>query len=1220
MSTRLESNRDDSAIIRSPSQEAAHRLKLFWGKSRKFVRRNETSFQSTVSETIIFEPALPLTEEMENQGESDHVVPIRDDDDENPNDFVNKLRRKIPSFNSLLNANNSNANIDGENHSSRSGRRRMKKMFDSLKSHTSSKRERRNSDGQIRRDSNISLDLSLVSDSNATDRVNDGRPMQKQISFNLNNLQENDSKRSERSAHRLAKRRRSWIRKLKSQFGRKQRRHSEPIMTRGSNRSLAISIGNDSAATEKVNHVRPMQKQISFNLSNLHDSESRLSGRGHDSFHDSFKRKVSSTVRKVMRPFSRRRRELKSMQRNSVRMRRSSNGSISIRSSEFSGNSDQVENFDLSFSIMPRESMRNLMSQRNLNPNLLDEMDEEDKVGLLAQSRAPSFNIMLHANEFYSDSCTLVKRNTVRISWDDLAKNTKNNDDEEDEDDDDPDDYVRDLGGRMVSDMRFDRNSTSSESSNVFGLRGLRSRGSLLVRRPSKSRTGSNIGGVPLWSGTSTIEFNSCFDSFVLHEKTKDWLKSFKTCDPRNQILTFFNDVANEGATGDSVNFKRDHVSPLLKYLYRSSVFSVWRPTSLDAIRRMMLGEGVGKGLDIKGKSAKRGKLSAFVPFLQIFLEEDKEKVRTLHKDSRIRIFFNSERDRNLVVTNLNGLAKELEETVRAAKKILADKDTEYDDETIENAMSKMTLDMNDSTINTIDLYKASNKYGIEVQERLFWEGMVVRQDIFRKPGSKDDIGRTSMPSFQDMNFSSLRYPRNSVPGGHTRAVIMHYNPPGEEYNPMNPLNLVMAYEENDPGINRRRVIPVVSDFDCFIVGTRGVRYEEGVPEDQYKVLKWMVEQAEGVLSEPSTDSWTKRWLDVLKEAGTKGFHPKIPDGGYADPKTRFIFQHAINRLGVTGAVRHGAECFNYYFPQELDEEVLVISDELPEKYNRCNWTYVNQEELKDILKFKIDKGYTFPLNPKWVLCDQGWKEVYDKLKSSDAPNVQDSLGCFYPPESGITELIEKTYEKYPDGFKRMDKIKYMRQSYKVKGRSTRLSQNDGTIAMDLARQQLQQDSQLFSETEGTMAMDLAEQELKYYFVLQRAKNRMRAYLKMTALLNKVRAGKLSEDSKKPDPEEKEDESSLVEKETKEDTAIYPEHNTLSIRSGEIDVIEEGDEDEDVSESTNAEEIPTADDQLEEESVSVLGAIEDDEDSDHDLRDKREVNFKSSRMEKFESF
>lgn len=39
-------------------------------------------------------------------------------------------------------------------------------------------------------------------------------------------------------------------------------------------------------------------------------------------------------------------------------------------------------------------------------------------------------------------------------------------------------------------------------------------------------------------------------------------------------------------------------------------MFTVWRPTSFDAIKKMMVGEGVGKGLEIKGKSAKCGLLS----------------------------------------------------------------------------------------------------------------------------------------------------------------------------------------------------------------------------------------------------------------------------------------------------------------------------------------------------------------------------------------------------------------------------------------------------------------------------------------------------------------------------------------------------------------------------------------------------------------------------------
>ena len=770
------------------------------------------------------------------------------------------------------------------------------------------------------------------------------------------------------------------------------------------------------------------------------------------------------------------------------RRRRSASRKNKNRRDEYdsSDSFDDIE-FSLSFRILPNfdDSKMIDFTSFDLDVDDVQEVDEEkiveesdEDVEVLAVSRTPSFNVMLHANSIYSDSCTLIKRKSERITWEDLANNTKKLLEKEmmaemaEESEGQDDDF------RSVS-----LSSNHSKTSEIFGVRSMRGRGSFLVRQPSSKRGGSNRGGVPLWSGTSLISMNRDYMSFIVFEKTKEWLKQFKTCDPRYRILNFFNDVANEGATGVSQDFKRDHVSPLLKYFNRASVFTVWRPTSLQSIRRMMLGEGVGKGLDIKGKSAKRGKLSAFVPFMQIFKEEHKAKIRTLRRNGTIRIFFNSKNDRDIVLSNLNELAIELGETVRAAKQIIKEKE-KHDDETFEKALQKMTLDMDDTTINIIDTYIDTDKYGIEVQERLFWEGMVMRQNISRKPASADDIGRSSMPSFQDMNFASLRKEKNSVPGGHTRAVILQYNPPGEEYtNPMSPLNLLMAYEENDPVLDRRRVIPVVSDFDCFIVGTRNVKYEEELPEDQVNVSRWMVEQIETILDKRDRESWTSRWLDVLKDAGDKGFHPKVPPLGYADPKTRFIFKHAIDRLSITGAVRHGAECYNFQFPQDLDNEVLVISDELPNGYNACNWTYVDQEQLIEILMFKIDRGFTFPLNPKWVLCDPGWKKVYDKLMASEMKNVQDSMRCFYPPTSGIRELIEKIHEKHPQGFQRFDnRIERMRNDFRVNGRSAR-----------------------FSNLEETYSKDLAIFQLKNYMILQRAKKKMRGFMVMNSILKSIR-------------------------------------------------------------------------------------------------------------------
>merc|ERR1719203_1365079 len=70
------------------------------------------------------------------------------------------------------------------------------------------------------------------------------------------------------------------------------------------------------------------------------------------------------------------------------------------------------------------------------------------------------------------------------------------------------------------------------------------------------------------------------------------WASSFKKLDPRWQIRNFFNDMSAFGTVLSDVT-QSDHLSE------GAAIFSVWRPTSADAIARMMMGDGVGKGLEI---------------------------------------------------------------------------------------------------------------------------------------------------------------------------------------------------------------------------------------------------------------------------------------------------------------------------------------------------------------------------------------------------------------------------------------------------------------------------------------------------------------------------------------------------------------------------------------------------------------------------------------------
>lgn len=89
---------------------------------------------------------------------------------------------------------------------------------------------------------------------------------------------------------------------------------------------------------------------------------------------------------------------------------------------------------------------------------------------------------------------------------------------------------------------------------------------------------------------------------FFIVENTKYYIRrSFYHLDPRWQILTFFNDLALEGtdnleSTGGIINADKKLQIPLmLRVFARAGVFSVWRPTSNEAIRYMMTGEGVSR-------------------------------------------------------------------------------------------------------------------------------------------------------------------------------------------------------------------------------------------------------------------------------------------------------------------------------------------------------------------------------------------------------------------------------------------------------------------------------------------------------------------------------------------------------------------------------------------------------------------------------------------------
>jgi hypothetical protein len=509
----------------------------------------------------------------------------------------------------------------------------------------------------------------------------------------------------------------------------------------------------------------------------------------------------------------------------------------------------------------------------------------------------------------------------------------------------------------------------------------------------------------------------------------------------------------------------------------RSFFFSVWRPTSLDALRMMMVGDAVGKGLNVKGKSAKEGRISGFVPFVQIHDNSHKRLVGTSPKDSTLRIYYRSAEARDAAFEILAAVLDEMISASEAAESALEEEKASgvpLDDEVRERHLSHLLWLMAAPEIEKLDEFGS----GLELPERLFLEACVVRRDITRR----DDwtTGRPSEPAFMELNLHSARDLLSSP-----RVVVWQF----DTAEPMNPCGLLVAYEENG------RVRPVASDIDAFLIGSRGQSFEAPMPSEQLHLISSMLNHIEAILRVKNGDSWTKRWLEILKgevtqSDGTKrrtqrrgtigaSFNrddgPNVPRFGFGDPTSYAIMEHAVTRLQMTGAVRHGAECFNFCFPQELDDEYLVVW----EGFSGVPWRYTPRAKLVGFLIDRVSEGFAFPLNPKWILCDQGWHAVFAAMCTS--PTASGALECWLPRASGLRERIDAISRAHPAGFRRLNR------------RDPSLPASGG--AEDPAGDDDDDDDDA----------DLAEWKLKRYRTLRRAKVKLRAALIWVRIANEGR-------------------------------------------------------------------------------------------------------------------
>lgn len=433
--------------------------------------------------------------------------------------------------------------------------------------------------------------------------------------------------------------------------------------------------------------------------------------------------------------------------------------------------------------------------------------------------------------------------------------------------------------------------------------------------------------------------------------------------DPRKLISDFYQQSDSRGPAG---TLSIQELEPDPQQYGETTWFAVYRPTSKDAIAKMLSGAAVGKGLNVKGKSAKKGVLSGYVPFVQISDNEHRNQCEASPPDSRVNIYYKTKAAR------------------QEARKLLQ---AFLDD--------NRSLAIEAREIHDADDYKP-DVFGLDMPEALIREAYIIKADL--TPVMGWETGRRSEPFLMDANMHAIR--------GKSDPQVCLYQ--FDESDSLNPRGLLIAYAE-------KFVKPVVSDFDTFTVGSKGMKYEE-LPPEQSSIITWLLQNAREVMADPDHNPWMSRWIQVLEREGAKGFHPVFPKYGFGDPVSYRLIGHVVQQTSPCGAVRHGAECCNFYFPQDLDEDYLLVWHGFPDK----PWDYKDEPGLRKFLEERIADGHQFPINPVWPVRDKGWFEVYDALRAT--PEGRDCLEKWFPASINYAEIVDQMRKDFPEGFRIVQK------------------------------------------------------------------------------------------------------------------------------------------------------------------------------------------------------
>eukprot|EP00933_Yihiella_yeosuensis_P006845 TRINITY_DN111664_c0_g1_i1.p1 TRINITY_DN111664_c0_g1~~TRINITY_DN111664_c0_g1_i1.p1 ORF type:complete len:618 (+),score=43.53 TRINITY_DN111664_c0_g1_i1:152-1855(+) len=427
---------------------------------------------------------------------------------------------------------------------------------------------------------------------------------------------------------------------------------------------------------------------------------------------------------------------------------------------------------------------------------------------------------------------------------------------------------------------------------------------------------------------------------------------------------------------GDPRRILADYLSHRLRTKCENLIL-IARESSEKSILLMATGMAVGKGANIKGKSSKGGissQVAGYVPFIQIVNDEDKARLSWKPRAGKlICCFFSNSASRDAVLARHGGESLDGFQGVHGAV------------------------------------------YGLVVTA-------LQLQEAFLAPPLTRDVqwnyGRESSPMFMDWNLESVAsFGEPSNPEVPPVCLVQ-----GDSLNPFNARGLLMAH------ICQKQVRPVTSDIDLWGYLIQGGPHDD-LDEQNSKLAFWCLEQTEQIIASSSREDWDTQWMQMLQKGGKSAFAHLCTEDmsplGFGDDRLIEIIRGCVARTSETGAVRHSAECSNWYFPQPLDDHFLVICADVPSGWLQ-QWRYMTEDGLRTFVQDMATKGFAAAINPTIPVRYPAWRDIYSRTATEGRTEA-------------ILQRVQRLCDEFPFGFQakpgNMPALEYMDLTFDIPAR-----------------------------------------------------------------------------------------------------------------------------------------------------------------------------------------